>query len=406
MQKGYWNYLIKISAARVWFQETYLLLCILYYIMLIHFVIFRYCRWLHLTGLIFILTIFRKIWKTAYMSTYLSTWSNRLQSEGYSGKLLMTYSSPFLDLKSLDSLIFLLDFTGPCLMWHFANLWRLRSELSDRGQWKEDWSLPYSRNCLAASAHLWMTVAWGRSGTHPEVDGIAPSPGLTANCWEKAWSSGWMAGLSLVWVEVWCPQVEVLYHCNLGLCSKLQLRHANAMLRWSQQMWLQAAMFWENSKVQEGNWHRYKERVSRPQTGKNGSGMPAITVGIDFKGNTSSDEARPTLTGTEGKVFSGMLEVTSSINMSASASSREMVDWEVSGSCWLKHHSKISSRNEVLVPAQATFTLPKRSHLNLATLPSKWVASSNKVSPWKQTREDIIFKRNQVMGWMRIHIEE
>ena len=61
--------------------------------------------------------------------------------------------------------------------------------------------------------------------------------------------------------------------------------------------------------------------------------MPAISVGIDFKGNTSSAEARPALTGTEGKVFYGMLEVTSSTDMSVSTSSREMVDWEVSGSC-------------------------------------------------------------------------
>ena len=61
--------------------------------------------------------------------------------------------------------------------------------------------------------------------------------------------------------------------------------------------------------------------------------MPAITVGIDFKGNTSSAEARPPLAGTEGKVFSGIVEVTSSIDMSASTSSRQMVDWEVSGSC-------------------------------------------------------------------------
>ena len=40
-------------------------------------------------------------------------------------------------------------------------------------------------------------------------------------------------------------------------------------------------------------------------TGKNGSGMPAITVGTDFKGNNSSAAARPLLTGTEGRVFSG-----------------------------------------------------------------------------------------------------
>ena len=61
--------------------------------------------------------------------------------------------------------------------------------------------------------------------------------------------------------------------------------------------------------------------------------MPAITVGTDFKGNTSSAAARPPLTRMEGEVFSVMLEVTSSTGMFASTSSREMVDWEVSGSC-------------------------------------------------------------------------
>ena len=109
--------------------------------------------------------------------------------------------------------------------------------------------------------------------------------------------------------------------------------------------------------------------------------MPAITVGTTFKGNTSSAEARPPLTRTGGKVYSGILEVTSSTVMSVSTSSREMVDWEVSGSCWPKHPSKISSRNEVLVLARATFTLPQPSCLNLAALPSKWAASFNKVSP-------------------------
>ena len=34
--------------------------------------------------------------KTAYMSTYSSMWSNRVRSGGYSGRLLITYSSPSL----------------------------------------------------------------------------------------------------------------------------------------------------------------------------------------------------------------------------------------------------------------------------------------------------------------------
>ena len=61
--------------------------------------------------------------KTTYTSMYSSTWSNRVRSGDYLGRLLVTYSSPSLSLNPLDSLIFLLDFTGPCLMWHFAMVW-------------------------------------------------------------------------------------------------------------------------------------------------------------------------------------------------------------------------------------------------------------------------------------------
>ena len=84
-----------------------------------------------------------------------------------------------------------------------------------------------------------------------------------------------------------------------------------------------------------------------------------MTVVTNFRGNISSAVARPPLGGIGGRVFSGMLEVTSFTVMSVSASSREMVDWEVSGSCQPKHPSKISSKNEVLVLPRATFTLPK-----------------------------------------------
>ena len=41
--------------------------------------------------------------------------------------------------------------------------------------------------------------------------------------------------------------------------------------------------------------------------------MPAITVGTDFRGNTSSAVARLPLAGQVGGVFSGILEATSSI---------------------------------------------------------------------------------------------
>ena len=71
--------------------------------------------------------------KTAHTSTYLSTWSNKARSGGYLGRLLITYSSPSLGSNPLDSLIFLLDFMGPCLKWHFGGL---KSEPLDRGQSK------------------------------------------------------------------------------------------------------------------------------------------------------------------------------------------------------------------------------------------------------------------------------
>ena len=106
-----------------------------------------------------------------------------------------------------------------------------------------------------------------------------------------------------------------------------------------------------------------------------------MTMGIDFKGKTSSAVARPLLSGRVDGVFSGILEVASSIVAPVSVSSVEMVDWEVSRSLWPKHPSKISSKNEVLVLARAIFTFPSPSHPNLAALPSKWAASSNKVRP-------------------------
>ena len=67
------------------------------------------------------------------MSTYSSTWPNRVRSGVYLGRLLVTYSSPSLGSNPLDSLIFLVDVMGPCLKWHFRVLWGLRSEPLDGG---------------------------------------------------------------------------------------------------------------------------------------------------------------------------------------------------------------------------------------------------------------------------------
>ena len=76
--------------------------------------------------------------KTAYTSMYSSTWSNRVRSGGYLGRLLITYLSLSLSFNPFNSLIFLFDFTEPCLMWHFGALWGFGPEPSDRGQWKVD----------------------------------------------------------------------------------------------------------------------------------------------------------------------------------------------------------------------------------------------------------------------------
>ena len=55
-----------------------------------------------------------------------------------------------------------------------------------------------------------------------------------------------------------------------------------------------------------------------------------MTVGIHFKGKTSSAVARPPLSGRVARVFLGRFEVAPSIVAPISVSSVEMVDWEVS----------------------------------------------------------------------------
>ena len=69
-----------------------------------------------------------------------------------------------------------------------------------------------------------------------------------------------------------------------------------------------------------------------------------MTMGIDFKGKTSSAVARPPLSGRVGGVFPGILEVAPSIAAPVSVYTVEMVDWEVSKFSWPKHPSKISSK--------------------------------------------------------------
>ena len=63
---------------------------------------------------------------------------------------------------------------------------------------------------------------------------------------------------------------------------------------------------------------------------QNVSEIPAMTVGIYFKGKTSSAVDRPPLSGRVAGVFSGRLEIAPSIVAPVSVSSVEMVDWKVS----------------------------------------------------------------------------
>ena len=65
--------------------------------------------------------------KTTYMSTYLSMWSNRARSGGYSCRLIITYSSPIFELKSLRFFDFFFCFFHGTLLdvafWGFAGVW-------------------------------------------------------------------------------------------------------------------------------------------------------------------------------------------------------------------------------------------------------------------------------------------
>ena len=81
--------------------------------------------------------------RTAYMSMYSSMWSNRVRSGGYSGRLLITYSSPSLHFTPLDSLIFLLGFHRTLLDVVFGALdQNLQTEGS--GRWIDHFLLPGS----------------------------------------------------------------------------------------------------------------------------------------------------------------------------------------------------------------------------------------------------------------------
>ena len=77
--------------------------------------------------------------------------------------------------------------------------------------------------------------------------------------------------------------------------------------------------------IESGN-----ERGSQDhEQAKNGSGISAMTGGIDFRGKTSSAVARPPLSGRVAGVSSGRLEVAPSIVVPTSVSSVEMVGIQI-----------------------------------------------------------------------------
>ena len=249
--------------------------------------------------------------------------------------------------------------------------------------WLISGSCSSAKNCLAALAHFPISSSWGAFCL--EVQGIALSLGRHANCWEKSGSSGWMDKFSLRCFREWCSQAEALYHHILGLFWKLQYGQARAMLRWSQPTWLHVTAFWENSRVHKGNWHWYQERVSGPWRDKYVLGRLTTTVGMDFKGKTSSAVVRLLISGMVIEVFFTTSGVSSSVVNSLLESS---ADSDSEESTWQKYPCKITKREDVSLPAKAIFILPKPSHLSWAAFSSRWAASSNKFKPWKEKKRN------------------
>ena len=165
---------------------------------------------------------------------------------------------------------------------------------------------------------------------------------------------------------------------------KLQYKQANATFKWSQQTWLHAAAFWENSQSQDRYWHLYQERVSGPQSGKSDLGRPAIMRGMDFNGNISSAEVRLLSSGGATDAISSGSSGSFSVVVGFWAGvSVEMDDVVVLRSKWPKVPSKISSSEEVSVPARAILILPRPSPQSWAAFFSKWEANSSICVPLK-----------------------
>ena len=89
-----------------------------------------------------------------------------------------------------------------------------------------------------------------------------------------------------------------------------------------------------------------------------------MTIGMDFKGKTSSAVAKPPTLGSVVVIFSKTSEVFSLVVDFMSDSSEDAIDSEVSTSTWPKYPLGISSKEEVSVPVRAILILPRPSCLN------------------------------------------
>ena len=108
--------------------------------------------------------------------------------------------------------------------------------------------------------------------------------------------------------------------------------------------------------------------------------MPATTRGMDFMGKSSSAVAK--LLSAMGEL--GLLPETSSAGCSSGG---PVISVEAGGeggigSTLPKQPSSNLVREEVSVLARAIWILLRPSHFHCATLPSKWAASSNRVTPY------------------------
>ena len=114
-----------------------------------------------------------------------------------------------------------------------------------------------------------------------------------------------------------------------------------------------------------------------------------MTRGMNFRGNTSSTAAKllsseggtDTFSDVSSSGFSDGFSVVAGFVAGASVISVETDDAVVSRSTQPKDPSKISSSEEVSVPARAILILPKPSLQSCAAFLSKWEANSSKCKP-------------------------